>query len=101
MEWWYTNDPYTAELLVTGSEGEPVSGLGIQYNVTKLPNTAIASGDLTDIGSGIYQTTILFTEEGQYRILYTPPISYPTSMEHIKVISKASQLTLQKFLSLK
>lgn len=81
------NTSYYLELFITDLSGNPKTSLTATYSIYKsLDDSLIESGSLIDIGNGIYKKPYIFTELGQYYILYTVPDGYTDEVESILVI---------------
>ena len=81
-----TNTTYILELFVVDKKGEPVTGLTTTYSIYKSSdNSLISSGNLTEIGNGIYSGSYQFNTEGQFRIIYNTPSGYTDEIETVIV----------------
>ncbi len=86
------NTTYYLEVFMTGSDGEPVTGLTINYSIYNCAtNSLISSGTLTEIGNGVYQSSYQFNTVGQYRIIYDTPSTYEDGIETILVVDKLAR----------
>jgi len=86
------NTNYYIELFITGSDGKPVSGLTTSFIIYKsIDDSVISSGSLSDIGNGIYKSSYVFTEIGQYYIKYTTPSNYTDEIQTIYVVQEVAK----------
>ena len=82
---------YYLEILVTDKNGDFVPSLTITYKVIRSSdNTVLATSTLTEIGSGVYQNSYLFSANGQYRIEYYVPSPYSNEIETVNVSDASS-----------
>ncbi len=77
---------YYLEILVTNKAGNPVTGLTITYDIFRSSSdTSVSSGNLSELGGGIYKESYFFNTLGQYRIIYRVPSPYSDNIETIIV----------------
>lgn len=77
---------YYLEDLLTDQLGNGKTGLTVTYKVIRSSdNNLLASGTLTHVGDGVYQGSYLFSNTGQYRILYFAPNLYLDKIETVNV----------------
>jgi hypothetical protein len=82
---------YYLETLVLDKNGDPTTGLTVTYKVIRSSdNVQLASGSLTDVGDGTYQSSFLFDTNGQYRVLYITPTKYSNDIETVNVTDASS-----------
>ncbi|OGM09179.1 hypothetical protein A2Z67_04535 [Candidatus Woesebacteria bacterium RBG_13_36_22] len=93
----YVNEPYYLEVLVTDGSGNSVSGLSIEYTITRLPDIEIEKGELTETSTGIYQKFVRFLSAGQYRVFYLCPNGYENGIETIIVEKNSFDSFLKRF----
>jgi len=87
---------YYLESLVTDQNGDGITGLTVTYKVIRSSdNSLLASGSLTDVGDGVYQGSYLFSNNGQYRVIYFSPVGYTNEIETINV-SDASNVAISE-----
>ena len=78
------NKPYILEVTPIDCDGNFKSGLSITYQIRKSSdNTLFSSGLLSEISGGTYIKSVTFTEENQYRVLYTSPSGWENGMDQI------------------
>jgi hypothetical protein len=66
------DEPYTMEVQLLDTDGSVVTGKTIAYTIRKATdNSLVETGNLTEVGVGIYKKEYTFTVDGHYRILYT------------------------------
>jgi len=83
---------YILELFVVDNVGEPVTGLATSYTIYKSSdNSIINSGTLVEIGAGVYTSSYLFNNLGQFRIVYNTPSGYTDEIESILVTSETAK----------
>lgn len=76
------------EMYVIDENNNPKIDLNIEYKVYKCDTgTLINQGYLNNIGEGFYSKDIIFSEVGQYRVLYTPDQNFPKQAETIVIES--------------
>lgn len=74
------------DLRVTNDKGNGVEGLAIQYKIVRAEDNAIIlSGNMDDVGQGVYKTNVLLSVIGQYRVLYDLEDYYTDSIETLIV----------------
>ena len=85
------NSTFYLELFVTGSNGKGVSGLNTTYKIYQSSNDSlIDSGNLTEVGGGIYKKGYTFSNLGQFRIVYYTPSGYEDKVLTIKVVEETA-----------
>lgn len=85
------NSTYYLEFLVINRAGDPVTGLTVPYRIERSSDDAlIASGNLVEVGNGVYKSSYLFSNLGQYRVLYMPPAPYTNDIEGILVTDQGA-----------
>lgn len=90
------NSIFYLNLLITDSNGIPKPGLSASYIIYKSnDDSVIASGVLTDVGTGIYKASYTCTALGQFYVIYTTPTGYTDETESFFVqneTAKANEL---------
>lgn len=85
------NSTHTLEILVNDKTGTGISGLSVNYEIRKSSdNSLFDSGTLNDVGSGIYTKDIIFSQLGQFRIIYQTPIKYTDEIETVEVENEST-----------
>lgn len=78
------NKIYYMEVGVLDNSGDFVTGLTITYEIRKSSdNTLFDNGTLVEQSGGAYVSSVTFTEEEQYRILYFTPTGTENGAEDI------------------
>lgn len=83
----FKNTETYLELVVLNQTGNFISGLSITCNIYRsFDDSLFSSKTLIEVGtSGVYKSSIIFTEIGQFRIVYTTPYKYDNAIETILV----------------
>ena len=83
------NENYYLEVSIVDENGNGVCELNIGFFVYRSSdNHLIESGNLVELGEGIYQRLISLAETGQYRVLYKTPDKYCNSIETLIVTER-------------
>jgi hypothetical protein len=95
-------DNYPLELFLTGNNGKPTLGATITYVVKQSStNNTVASGSLTELGSGMYQDFYLTDTLGYFHVIYSTPAGHTDEVEYFKVdVECAKQTDLIRLLGL-
>jgi len=86
------NTTFILELFVVGTNGEPVTGLSNTYTIYRSSDdVVIDTGSLSDTGNGTYKNSYLFSDLGQFYILYSTPSGYTDEIETIFVVLESAK----------
>lgn len=81
---------YILEVVVNSHFRE---GLTINYYIQKSDtDELISSGQMAEVGNGLYKTEITLSEEGQYRVFVEPPYGYERAVETILVQNREKDM---------
>lgn len=96
------NTIYYLELFITDINGDPKTGLTPTYTIYKsIDDSILETDNLNDIGNGIYKASYIFSEVGQYYIIYTVSDIFSDEVESVIVQNEfAKEDTLLRALGL-
>lgn len=73
------------EVLLT-RKGDPMPGLAVLYEIRRSSDEVVMeSGNLVDVGTGVYKKAVVLHDAGQFRVQYDAPDGYDDSIESIMV----------------
>jgi len=88
METGYVNKTYYLQVFLS-ENGQGVGGKTIGFKIWKSQGgTVIKQGNMIEdlTTQGIYVQSHTFTQSGQYRILYIPPVGFQSSLVSVNII---------------
>jgi hypothetical protein len=82
----FKNESCVFDLALLGNVGEFVSGLSVDYEITKVSDgSLVTSGTMSEVAN-IYTFSYSFSTNGWYRLKYFTPIGYENGFESIQIV---------------
>ncbi|HED06346.1 MAG TPA: hypothetical protein ENI61_06655 [Ignavibacteria bacterium] len=92
MDTFRIDQVFYLNLFITDLNGDPKTGLITSYTIYKASDdSVIVSGSLMDIGNGAYNASYIFTELGQFYIIYNTPSEYTNEIASILIESECAK----------